>query len=365
MSYPARCRPWRLVRRLATTMVAMALATPSEADASARQFNGCESFIRIVQSPSDPHDGATGTIIVEYGEITDVEPACFSAGPPSNFRFTVADQDRSAYFSHAPSPDGSYTIATATRRHLFLHDYRGSVVRIINREGTALDLTATTYQAFGGPGPSTPAAAATNPGYNGHESAGGLVYMRNRWYDPNSGRFTQEDPIGFAGGINLYGYVGNDPITYSDPFGLCPEDVTFWQAVGCVVIETSTALLGSGAGFIAGGGAGLLTSAPTGGLAAPLTVPIGAMMGAAVGGVTGKLAGEAITNVLFSKGEGEFRGGRQTSRDADHARLMREFNPDKAQRARIHREIGKRKQGRDKLDGDELREVFEEIMGEQ
>lgn len=51
----------------------------------------------------------------------------------------------------------------------------------------------------------------------------GLVYMRNRWYDRNTGRFTQEDPIGYAGGINLYAYAGGDPVTYSDPFGLCAE----------------------------------------------------------------------------------------------------------------------------------------------
>jgi len=41
-------------------------------------------------------------------------------------------------------------------------------------------------------------------------------------YDPASGRFTQEDPIGLGGGINLYGFAGGDPITFSDPFGLCP-----------------------------------------------------------------------------------------------------------------------------------------------
>jgi RHS repeat-associated protein len=63
-----------------------------------------------------------------------------------------------------------------------------------------------------------------NPGYNGHEASGGLVYMRNRWYDPNTGRFTQEDPIGYAGGINLYGYVGNNPVSFSDPFGLCKDE---------------------------------------------------------------------------------------------------------------------------------------------
>ncbi|MGI8496134.1 MAG: RHS repeat-associated core domain-containing protein [Gemmatimonadaceae bacterium] len=48
------------------------------------------------------------------------------------------------------------------------------------------------------------------------------VYMRNRYYDPQTGRFTQEDPIGIAGGLNLYGFAGGDPVNYSDPFGLCP-----------------------------------------------------------------------------------------------------------------------------------------------
>ena len=48
----------------------------------------------------------------------------------------------------------------------------------------------------------------------------GLYYRRNRSYDPQSGRFTQEDPLGLAGGINLYGYAAGDPVNFSDPFGL-------------------------------------------------------------------------------------------------------------------------------------------------
>jgi len=52
----------------------------------------------------------------------------------------------------------------------------------------------------------------------------GLLYRRNRYYDPQSGRFTQQDPIGLAGGVNLYGFAGGDPVSYSDPFGLCPGD---------------------------------------------------------------------------------------------------------------------------------------------
>lgn len=50
--------------------------------------------------------------------------------------------------------------------------------------------------------------------------ASGQLYRRNRYYDPQSGRFTQEDPIGLAGGINLYGFANGDPVTYSDPYGL-------------------------------------------------------------------------------------------------------------------------------------------------
>jgi RHS repeat-associated protein len=52
-----------------------------------------------------------------------------------------------------------------------------------------------------------------------------ISFYRNRYYDQKTGRWTQEDPIGIAGGVNLYLYVGNNPATLGDPFGLCPKDV--------------------------------------------------------------------------------------------------------------------------------------------
>jgi len=58
----------------------------------------------------------------------------------------------------------------------------------------------------------------------GQQDRSGLMYMRNRYYDPATGRFTQQDPIGLAGGLNLYGFANGDPVNFSDPFGLCPDE---------------------------------------------------------------------------------------------------------------------------------------------
>lgn len=43
---------------------------------------------------------------------------------------------------------------------------------------------------------------------------------RARYYDPSNGRFLNEDPLGFGGGLNFYSYVGNDPVDLIDPSGL-------------------------------------------------------------------------------------------------------------------------------------------------
>jgi RHS repeat-associated protein len=64
------------------------------------------------------------------------------------------------------------------------------------------------------------------------ESMSGLYYNNARWYDPQLHRFISEDPIGIAGGLNLYSYTANDPVNFVDPSGLdyiCYFYVSEWE----------------------------------------------------------------------------------------------------------------------------------------
>lgn len=65
-------------------------------------------------------------------------------------------------------------------------------------------------------------------GHHYHEGSG-LHLALYRAYDAELGRWLSEDPIGERGGLNLYGYVGNGPLMFTDPLGLEWYDWPIWN----------------------------------------------------------------------------------------------------------------------------------------
>jgi RHS repeat-associated protein len=100
----------------------------------------------------------------------------------------------------------------------FLADGLGSTLALATGAGAVA--TEYSYEPFG-----TASASGATSGnalkYTAREDDGtGLYFYRARYYHPSRQRFISEDPIGLAGGPNVYSYVHNNPMSYSDPLGL-------------------------------------------------------------------------------------------------------------------------------------------------
>ncbi|GAA1170769.1 hypothetical protein GCM10009654_29950 [Streptomyces hebeiensis] len=113
------------------------------------------------------------------------------------------------------------------KTQVYLTDALGTVVGLADPDGSIA--TRYTYDPYGAPTAS--GAESSNPyTFTGRENDGtGLLYYRSRYYDPETGRFISQDPIGYAGGANLYEYALSSPTTYTDPAGTNP------MLIGCAV----------------------------------------------------------------------------------------------------------------------------------
>jgi RHS repeat-associated protein len=103
----------------------------------------------------------------------------------------------------------------------FLGDLLGSTIALVSDAGT-VD-TQYSYEPFGASLAS--GAASSNPyQFAFHQNDGtGLYYYSARYYSSTLGRFISEDPSGASGGINLYAYASDNPVTLEDQDGLSPS----------------------------------------------------------------------------------------------------------------------------------------------
>ena len=168
--------------------------TPTPAFTSTYRYDGLGRRIEKVangQTKRYVYDGED--ILLEY-DGTNTLQARYTHGPTADEPIAIT-RGGQTYFYHA---DGIGTITELT-------DSAGAIAKAYAYDGygNVLDAPGSVEQPYA---------------YTGREldSESGLYYYRARYYDPNIGRFLQQDPIKLFGGMNLYRYVrDNCPVRLS------------------------------------------------------------------------------------------------------------------------------------------------------
>ncbi len=110
--------------------------------------------------------------------------------------------------------------------YFYLKDHQNSVIALADEDGQIVETY--TYDAWGrtrvfdAEGNELTASAFGNRfAWQGREIdwSTGLYYFRARYYDPITGRWLSNDPVGISGGLNQYVFCNNNPVNFTDPWG--------------------------------------------------------------------------------------------------------------------------------------------------
>ena len=123
-------------------------------------------------------------------------------------------------YIHGPGIDEPLSMTRNNKTYYYHADALGSITRMTDQNGNIAQTIK--YDSFGN------IKSISNPlliqpyVWTGREYdlESGFYYLRNRYYDPRTGRFISKDPIGFGGGdVNFYVMVGNNAVNWVDPYG--------------------------------------------------------------------------------------------------------------------------------------------------
>jgi RHS repeat-associated protein len=148
--------------------------------------------------------------------------------PAGSYTFTAVATDTSnVSISSSPVSVSVSVGAVATTQTYYIYTDQLNTPRLIT------DTANTTVWRNDRADPFNASAPYDDPNNTGHhfvfnlrfpgqyyDAETALNYNYFRDYDSSTGRYVQSDPIGLAGGINTYSYVGGNPLSYIDPFGL-------------------------------------------------------------------------------------------------------------------------------------------------
>lgn len=159
--------------------------------------------------------------------------------PPDEFPLRWMEQrNRSMMLASADVPDDAKAALRAEmgknspyrneamQLHLFITDHLGTPVRMLDA-GTHQALWEREQDPWGNTlserwHPKLEKSYLPALRFQGQQAdwETGLYYNRHRYYDPGMHRYVSQDPIGILGGLNVYGYVGANPVQWVDPLGL-------------------------------------------------------------------------------------------------------------------------------------------------
>jgi RHS repeat-associated protein len=236
----ARKERWRLYNQNATpTSLRGHINQATHSYVSAMEYRYDSATERYMVRARDPQyltvpQRSDGTLAVEGGEWHDYNGGIYADYTMAMGANGPSVQEKSAQVPGLAQYD--YAAAANNKQHYLHGNLIGTTEAVSGqRQGSTggAMVGRRVYSAFGEP--VSASGFDTRYGYAGawdYQTAGSgdpladldWLHVGARYYEPASGRFVQRDPIGIAGGRNVYAYCRNLPTRYVDPSGF-----TFWD----------------------------------------------------------------------------------------------------------------------------------------